>query len=147
MPRTSKSPSSGGNSKNREKKSASGSPEQKAAGKFSIDGGETPLTPLDEPAETSASLQPFMDKEDQPGEVAKLIAKLTDSPKKNDSILPSQEVNPSTPPVSLSRELEEHQSKPAEVTFIEKAAAASVPSDLRNSRRHKVSRDIIYQAT
>ena len=84
-----------------------------------------------------------MEEEDQPGEVAKLIAKLTDSPKKNDSI-PSQEVNPSTPPASLLRELEEeHQSKPAEVTFMEKAAApsvgviASVPSELRNSRKHK----------
>ena len=74
-----------------------------------------------------------MEEEDQPGEVAKLIAKLTDPSTKNDSILPSQEMNPSTPPVSLLRELEEHQSKPAEVTFVEKAAAVSVP----NSRRHK----------
>ena len=106
------------------------------------DRGENLPTPLEDTAAAAASLPP--PGEAQPVGLDKPIAKLADSShQKNDSI-PSQEVNPSTPPVSLVRQLEEeHQSKPAEVTFMEKAAApsvgviASVPSKPRNSRRHK----------
>ena len=137
MPRNnSKSPASKGNSKSTAKKIASGSPERKAAGDRNIDRGESALTPLEDPAAIAASLPP-------PGEeqlvgLDKPIAKPADSSHlKNDSTLLSQEVDPSTTQASHHRELEEYHLKTAEVTFVEKAAAVSIPNS-RSVTRHYI---------
>ena len=64
---------------------------------------ETPTTSLEQPAEeTSASLPPFVE-EDTAGGVAKLIAQLTDSSKKDDS-MPGQAEDLSTPLKSFEQE-------------------------------------------
>ena len=83
--------------------------------------------------------------EDTTRGVAKLIAKLTDSSKKDDP-MPGQAEDLSTPLKSFEQELHEeaeHDAKVAEVTFKEKATtppvsvSASITSEPRLSRRSK----------
>ena len=130
----SKSPASKGNSKNVPKKIASGSPERKAAGVRSINRGESLDIPLEEPAAIAASFPP--PGEEQLAGIHRPIAKPADSShQKNDSVLFSQETNPSTPQAPEHRQLEEQQLKTAEVTFVEKAAAVSIPDSRRQRSR------------
>jgi hypothetical protein len=127
-----RSPKDKGTPKNVAKKNASDSPERKAIGGRSADGGGEADFPPQEPATNVASPRP---PEEEPLEESKgPIAKPEDSAsKKNDSSSIRQDTSPSTPKAAEQRQPEEQQVKTGEVTFFEKASAVSIS----NSRRQR----------
>ena len=126
-----KSPQEKGTPKKVIKKNASDSPERKAIGGRSADGGGKADFPPQEPATSVASPRP---PEEEQLEESRPIAKPEDSAsKKNDSSSVRQDTSPSTPKAAGQRQPEEQQVKTAEVTFVEKTSAVSIS----NSRRQR----------